>query len=170
MSERRHPNVVNLSEVEAKQSLATAGSKFGSKTRQLGDPAGGRAIGCSWYEVEPGKTTFPFHWHAANEEVVFILEGEGTLRMGEARVPIRAGDYIAMPTGPDGAHQILNTSDAPLRYLCFSTMNNVEVVGYPDSKKIGAAARPPGVMKPWLRQLHFEENQKGYFDREDTGE
>jgi uncharacterized cupin superfamily protein len=167
MSERRHPHVVNLAEVEAKPSMATAGSKFGATTRQLAAPAGGRGIGCSWYEVEPGKTAFPFHWHAANEEVVYVLEGEGTLRMGEARVPVRAGDYIAMPPGPDGAHQLLNTGSAPLRYLCFSTMHSVEVVGYPDSKKIGAVAREPGATKPWLRQLHFEENQKGYFDREE---
>ena len=170
MSERRHPHVVNLDEIEAKPSMATAGTRFGSMTRQVGDPAGGKQIGCSWYEIAPGKTTFPFHWHAANEEAVFVLEGEGTLRIGEARVPIRAGDYIATPPGPETPHQILNTSSAPLRYLCFSTMHNVEVVGYPDSKKIGAAARPPGVFKPWVRQLHLEENQKGYWDGEDTGE
>jgi uncharacterized cupin superfamily protein len=170
MSERRHPLVVNLSEIEAKPSMATAGTKFGSRTRQLGDPPAGRAIGCSWYEVEPGKAAFPFHWHAANEEAVYVLEGEGTLRIGDARVPIRAGDYIGMPTGPDHAHQIINTGSAPLRYLCFSTMNSVEVVGYPDSKKIGAAARRPGTTTPWVRQLHLEENQKGYWDGEDTGE
>ena len=168
MSERRHPHVVNLTEIEAKPSMASAGTRFGSLTRQLGIPAGGRAIGCSWYEIEPGKTAFPFHWHAANEEAVYVLEGEGTLRVGEERVPIRAGDYVAMPVGPDTPHQIVNTSSEPLRYLCFSTMHNVEVVGYPDSKKIGVSARPPGEWKPWVRQLHFEENQKGYFDREET--
>jgi uncharacterized cupin superfamily protein len=169
MSERRHPNVVNLSEIEPGELFppqAGAPEKFGGRARRLTTAVGSRGIGCSWYEIQPGKTSFPFHWHASNEEAIYILAGEGTLRLGDQRVEVRAGDYIAFPTGPEGAHQLIAGGSAPLQYLCFSTMHTVEVVGYPDSKKMGAMATAAPGQPAYFRQLHEEANQKGYFDGE----
>jgi len=59
---RRHPQVINLSEVEARN--ISMGSKFGTATKQLGLPTGACGIGCSWYEVPPGKAAFPRHFIA----------------------------------------------------------------------------------------------------------
>jgi uncharacterized cupin superfamily protein len=61
---------------------------------------------------------------------------------------VRQGDIIASPPGgPETAHQIINTSDADLRYLAISTMIPNEVVEYPDSGKlmtlIGSAPGAP---------------------------
>jgi uncharacterized cupin superfamily protein len=169
--QRRHPNVVNLSEVEA-QSQST-GTKFGSSSRRLGAATGAQGIGCSWYEVPPGRAAFPRHYHCANEEALFVLEGEGSVRIGEDTVPVRQGDYVTFPTGPKHAHQVRNTGTAPLRYLSFSTLQAVEVVGYPDSKKIGARAAPTpeAAMKGehWMRFVAFESSQAGYYDGEDVG-
>ena len=142
---RRHPNVINLAEISPQPGISH-GEKFGYVARRLGSATAGRQIGCAWYEVPPGKTTFPFHYHCANEEAIYILEGAGTMRLGDGTVPVRAGDYIALPVGPEGAHQLLNTGEAPLRYLCFSTMQQVEVVGYPDSDKVGAMAMKDGTL------------------------
>ena len=62
---------------------------------------------------------------------------------GEHR--IGAGDYVALPEGPDSAHQVLNRSAEPLRFLAMSTMDAPDVVLYPDSKKVFAiAGAPPG--------------------------
>ena len=168
MSERRHPRVVNLAEAESRPWMVT-GTKLGSTARRLGPLVGAQKLGCSWFEIEPGRAAFPFHWHAANEELIYVLDGEGTLRIGNDRVPVRGGDIIGMPPGPSAAHQLLNTGTAPLRYLCISTMLNVEVVGYPDSKKIGAMAAPTPGDEAWVRQMYFETDQKGYLDGEDVG-
>ena len=165
MTERRHPNVVNLSEIEPR--VTTEGTRFGSSTRRLGAAAGGVGLGASYFEVEPGRTAFPAHWHCANEEAIYVLEGEGTARIGDARVPVRAGDWIAMPPGPEHAHQLVNTGTVPLRYLAISTMQKVEIVGYPDSKKFGAAAIGPS--GPWVRHLFLEGTSASYYDGEDTG-
>ena len=100
-------------------------------------PAGGRKLGCSLYELEPGKQAFPYHYHTANEEAIYVLEGEGTIRLPEGERPIGKGDYIALPADESGAHQVINTSGQPLRYLCVSTMISPEVAVYPDSQKIG---------------------------------
>ena len=110
--------------------------RCGNRRRLLGMAAGGAKLGCSLYEVPPGKRSFPYHWHAANEEAIYVLEGEGTLRLAGREVPIRKGTYATFPTGEDGAHQVINTSAVPLRYLCLSTMISPEVAFYPDSDKI----------------------------------
>jgi uncharacterized cupin superfamily protein len=62
---------------------------------------------------------------------------EATLRLGDREIAVRAGDYIALPVGPGHAHQLINTSGAPIHYLCMSTLQTPEVAVYPDSHKIG---------------------------------
>jgi uncharacterized cupin superfamily protein len=76
-----------------------------------------------------------------------------------------------MPIGPNYAHQLRNAGEHVLRYLCFSTMNTAEVVGYPDSKKVGAMAGPSmeAALKgeTWVRVLTFEPSKVGYYDGEE---
>jgi uncharacterized cupin superfamily protein len=133
----RHPNVVNSADLPWHE--FGHGDNFASRCRRLAETTGGQLLGCNLYEVPPGKKAWPFHAHHANEEAVYVLDGAGSLRIGEKTVPIRAGDYLAFLPGEATAHQILNDSDAPLRYLCFSTMITPEIVMYPDSGKLGLA-------------------------------
>lgn len=164
---RRHPNVVNLEDVAP---LAMQkGTRFGMRTRRLGTATGAAGLGCSWYEVEAGRSAFPRHFHCANEESLFVLEGEGTLRLGDAEVSVRAGDYVTLPVGPTHAHELVNTGTAPLRYLCFSTLHTVEVVGYPDSKKVAALAAPDHTSgKLWVREIFRSASAVDYYDGEDV--
>ena len=168
--QRRHAHVVNVDEVPVDD--ISQGTKFGARDRRLAFHAQGHKLGCSHYEVPPGKTAFPFHYHCANEEAIFVLAGEGTIRIGHERVPVRAGDYIAHPPGPDHAHQMINTGTVPLSYLCMSTMTPVEVVGYPDSKKLAAsaAASTEEAMhgRRWLRHIWREGPSAGYYDGEES--
>lgn len=110
---------------------------FAARRKQLGAAAGGEQIGCSLIELPPGKRAWPRHAHSANEEAVVVLSGEGVLRLGDRELPLRAGCYAALPAGTGDAHQVVNTSEQPLRYLCISTMRHPEVVTYPDSGKVG---------------------------------
>lgn len=138
-TERRHPRVVNVEEV-APREMGKGG--FGHHARRLGSEAGG-ALGCSHYEVQPGKTAFPYHFHSAIEEALYVLEGSGSLRIGKDTVQVRAGDFIAFPPGPANAHALTNTGNAPLRYLALSGLpmtSTLDIVGYPDSKKVAMAA------------------------------
>ncbi len=114
--------------------------------RQLGDAGGADKLGTSLHEVPPGKHTWPYHYHTANEEALYVLDGEGTLRgPDDERVPLEAGVYATFPTGPEGAHQVENTGTEPLRFLAISTMIEPEVLVYPDSEKVGVmAGQPPG--------------------------
>ncbi|BDG06642.1 cupin domain-containing protein [Anaeromyxobacter oryzae] len=161
---RRHPNVVHLTEVEPR--TVSAGTRFAFTTRWFTRATGARGVGCSWFEVPPGKTAFPAHYHCANEESAYVLEGEATLRIGDRTVPIRAGDYVTFPVGPEAVHEIVNTGTTPLRYLAFSTLLPTEVVGYPDSRKIGTTATARFGEQPWIRGLFREGSSVDYYDGE----
>jgi uncharacterized cupin superfamily protein len=137
---RRHPHVVNIEEAAARDESR---GDFAFRTRRLGTEAGGRALGCSYYELPAGKTAFPFHFHSAIEEGIFVLEGQGRLRIGKDVVEVAAGDYVALPPGPDATHALTNAGPGPMRYLCLSapaTPVTMDIVAYPDSKKVGYAS------------------------------
>jgi uncharacterized cupin superfamily protein len=164
----RHPNVKNVDELEWEAGPAH-GSRFGSLRKPLAAKSGGKSLGCTLYEVPPGKRAFPLHAHLANEECIFILEGEGIMRMGEREVAVRAGDYVALLPGKDNSHQLVNTSQAPIRYLCLSTMRSPEIAFYPDSSKVGvtAVADKERMRILFKRSAALGGTMADYFDGED---
>jgi len=144
MSDGNPQPIVNIDDVPTMEFGNGAG--FAARIGRIGPLIGAVQLGCAITIVPPGKRAFPFHSHHANEEMAFILSGRGEARLGEARHPVRAGDFIAMPAGgPAAAHQIINTGPEELRYLCMSTMRSPETVEYPDSGKFAVTAGvPPG--------------------------
>ncbi len=127
--------IINLDEVVLEHHRH--GERFEAHDGAIASAIGGRLLGYSLTVVPAGKRAWPFHCHHVNEEMFVILAGHGVVRVGELEYPIRAGDVIAAPPGGrDTAHQIVNTSDAELRYLNVSTMIAAEVVEYPDSSKV----------------------------------
>ena len=144
--------ILNLDAVTT-QPLASPGGRFAADFASIGGLIGARKLGVSLAVVAPGKRAWPRHAHHVNEEMMLILEGEGTYHAGDDSTPVRAGDLIAAPPGDAStAHQLENTSAAPLRYLTFSTKLEPEVVDYPDSGKIGVASYAGGAV-PAVRIL-----------------
>lgn len=62
-----------------------------------------------------GRATEP-HYHVKTEEIYYILAGEGLMRVGIEMQQVGPGDAIAIP--PGALHQITNTGDEVLRFLC----------------------------------------------------
>jgi uncharacterized cupin superfamily protein len=106
-------------------------------TRCGGVSDGTRAnkLGAGYDILEPGKRSCPYHYHHAQEELFVILEGEGSLRVDGQMLPVRAGDVVFIPPGPEYPHQFVNTSSAPMKYLSISTQERPELCVYPDSGK-----------------------------------
>jgi uncharacterized cupin superfamily protein len=125
----------------------------------------GRRIGCGIDIVPPGKRSCPYHFHYGQEEMFIVLDGTGTLRVAGEMLPIKAGDVISIPPGPEYPHQIINTSDAPLKYLSLSTQEFPEVCEYPDSGKYLAFTRTDG---PLLQRgrMHRPDTDLDYWDGE----
>lgn len=162
------PHVVHESDVAA--GTLAHGESVHLLRKQLGAAAGGSALGCSLIALAPGKSSWPLHAHAANEEAIYVLSGEGELQLGEARVPVRAGHYAALRPGPAHAHRMHNTSASEeLRYLCISTMIPVDVLLYPRSNKLGvmAGAGPGGAKKDRWLEAFVRNEPLDYWDGED---
>lgn len=127
----------------------------------VGTQIGAQKLGYSVIKLPPGKRAFPFHNHVANEEMFFVLEGSGEVRIGDETFQIKKGDFMAHPPGgSETAHQIINTSQQELTYLAVSTKIGPEVCEYPDSKKFGVLNGPS------FRFLGKKEESLGYFDGE----
>jgi uncharacterized cupin superfamily protein len=138
---------------------------YTSRRGQISDHIGAKKLGYNLTVLPPGKAQCPFHNHHGEEEMFFIIEGEGELRFGAERYPIRKHDVIACPPGgPEVAHQIINTGATTMRYLALSTLVDVEACEYPDSQKVLIVAGPRG--KRVLRKMFRAEAEVDYYDRE----
>ncbi len=104
-------DVVNLDQVEP---FIT---KDGSQIRELLAYRNSAIANQSLAEatVPPGTSTDE-HYHVKTEEIYFILEGQGRMRIESENREVRVGDAIAIPPGKK--HKLWNTGDTPLRLLC----------------------------------------------------
>jgi len=162
--------VKNLADVELVRQRH--GEQFDAQLGSIALGLGAKKLGCRLTVVAPGKRAFPFHAHHSNEEMFYILAGEGILRFGSERHPVRPGDVALCPAGgAETAHQLINTSTTDeLRYLAISTMNEPDVAEYPDSKKFAVlSGSAPGGDKS-KRRLSFvgrASSNIDYYDGED---
>ena len=102
----------------------------------VGQRIGGELLGATMSEVGPGDRLSPYHTHYLNEEWVIVLRGEPTLRTPEGERVLKEGDVVCFPRGKDGAHQIINRTDSPIRVLMLSSMIRGEVIEYLDTGKV----------------------------------
>ena len=143
--------------------------RYGADVADIGRRIGARKLGYNVTQIDPGKAAYPAHAHRINEEMFMVLEGEGELRVGEDRFPVRAGDVCACPPGgPETAHQFRNTGSGPLKVLSVSTFEPVDVIDYPDSNKTAYGVMTTGPDgKPQLKRgIAHNDGQPGYWDGE----
>jgi uncharacterized cupin superfamily protein len=95
--------------------------------------------------------------------VLIVLSGRPTLRTPAGEQQLQPGEVAQFPTGPAGAHQMLNRSDEPARYVIAATHADPEVVEHVDSGKVLAMAKTDG--KP-LWTIHRFADSVDYFDGE----
>jgi mannose-6-phosphate isomerase-like protein (cupin superfamily) len=65
--------------------------------------------------LPPGGVTTP-HRHRLTEEIYYILQGTGRMRVDEDEREVSPGDAIAIP--PGARHQMTNTGKEILKFLC----------------------------------------------------
>lgn len=110
--------------------------EFRIRYRRLGPLLGGRLLGATVYEVDPGQRSGPYHYELGNEECVLVLAGRPTLRHPDGRDVLAVGDLVMFPEGERGAHQLINESAETARVLILSTKREPYGCAYPDSGKL----------------------------------
>ena len=99
-------------------------------TRTLGERTGLQRIGIHLVRLPAGCDSTQFHYHDADEEFIYVLEGRGIAEIGEQRHEIGPGDFMGFPT-PSPAHNLHNPHEADLVYLVGGERNACDVVHYP---------------------------------------
>ncbi len=144
--------IINIADVQlqprppAFAATGPAAERYDVRMGMVSAVIGAQKLGYNITAVPPGMRAFPPHSHLANEEMFFVLEGSGEVKIGETTYPIKQGDFVALTTGGrEKAHVVTNTGSTELRYLAVSTRIYPEVCEYPASGKFGVMAElPPG--------------------------
>lgn len=84
----------------------------------------------------PGERSSVFHWHSAEDEVVYILEGAVTLREGQQTTLLQAGDAAAFRAGVPVGHCLENRSVLPVRFLTVGTRAPKDTITYPEINRV----------------------------------
>ncbi len=127
----------------------------------------GNRIGMTLYELLPGQTQCPYHFHHGEDELILVLRGRPTLRTPEGERELSPGDFAHFPIGPAGAHQVVNRTGESVRYVVASTMVSPEICEYPDSGKVAAFSLTESQQGERLRTVHRFADGVDYFDGEE---
>jgi uncharacterized cupin superfamily protein len=93
-------------------------------------------LGASLYELPPGEKTFPYHYELGNDELLVVVTGRPTLRDPNGERELQPGDCVLFPSGPSGAHQVINRSSEPTRVLIVSNFAMPRGAVQVDSEKV----------------------------------
>jgi uncharacterized cupin superfamily protein len=80
------------------------------KRWRLGDAAGLTQFGVNLLRLLPGTWSSQRHWHTAEDEFVWVVEGEVVLVTDEGEQLLRAGDCAGFPAGVANGHHLQNRS------------------------------------------------------------
>ena len=78
--------------------------------RRLGDAAGLTQFGVNLLRLAPGTWSSQRHWHTAEDEFVYVVEGEVTLLTDAGEEVLRAGDAAGFKANDPDGHCLQNRS------------------------------------------------------------
>ena len=128
--------IFNLRELELEPyDEGPEGRKFSA--RSITGDVGAGVTGTGVYELAPGNATWPYHFEIADEEWMFVIDGEVVLRTPDGERTMRAGDVACFPIGAAGAHEVRNDSSELARFaLVSAAVGKGGGAVYPDSGKV----------------------------------
>lgn len=100
--------------------------------RALTEALGLTQFGVNLTTLEPGGTSALRHWHAKEDECIYLLEGELVLITDAGECVLKPGMAAGFPAGEANGHQLVNRSTQPATYLEIGTRSKDEDTTYPD--------------------------------------
>ncbi len=102
------------------------------RKRALGDALGLRNFGVNLVRLAPGAMSSMRHWHARQDEFVYVLEGELALVTDAGAQTLKAGMAAGFPAGAEDGHHLVNRSDKDALYLEVGDRVPGDACVYPD--------------------------------------
>lgn len=104
----------------------------GRSKQRLGDAGGLSQFGVNLTRLAPGAASAHRHWHEAEDEFVYVLEGEVMLVEDDGETLLRTGDAAAFKAGVANGHHLVNRGDRDAVFLEVGTRSENEVCTYTD--------------------------------------
>ena len=129
-----------MKKIESDQVPSTLGSGYPApydepcrmrRRWRLGEGAGLTQFGVNLLRLAPGAWSSQRHWHSAEDEFVYVLQGEVVLVTGAGEEVLRAGDSAGFKAGESDGHHLQNRSDAVLLEVGARNAEH-DAVDYPD--------------------------------------
>lgn len=112
------------------------GQAVPDRTLWISEAGGLTQFGAFVEVLQPGSHSTLKHWHSAEDELVYVLEGEITVVEGETETVLRPGDAATFRAGVPVGHYLVNRSDRPTRCLVVGTRAPVDTMTYPDHDRV----------------------------------
>lgn len=103
--------------------------------QRIGEHLGAQTTGLRRTVLAPGALSCPPHWHTAEEEIFYVLDGSGEALLDDATFAVRPGSVLVRPPGTRVAHALRGGPDG-LTYLGWGTRVHADLVYYPRSRKL----------------------------------
>ena len=116
----------------------------GRAKAKLGDAFSLSSFGVNLTTLDPGAKSALKHAHTVQDEFVYVLEGALTLIHGDREFSMSPGDCMGFRAGTGIAHQIVNRSDQPGKYLEIGDRQPNDSVTYPDDDLVAKSAPDGG--------------------------
>ena len=99
--------------------------------RRLGDAAGLTQFGVNLLRLKPGVWSSQRHWHIAQDEFVYVLQGEVVLVTNAGEEILKAGDCAGFKAGDEDGHHLQNRSSSDVLLLEVGTRGEGDGAYYP---------------------------------------
>jgi len=105
-------------------------------THWISEPGGLSQFGALVQVLPPGSFSSIKHWHSAEDEFVYVLDGEVTLIEGDVITILRVGDAATFPAGVAVGHHLTNNGDRLAQYLVVGARVLIDVITCPDHDRV----------------------------------
>ncbi len=109
----------------------------GRQRKRLGNAVGLDQFGVNLTRLKPGAASALRHWHEAEDEFVYVLEGEITLIEDGGATALGPGDAAGFKAGVANGHHLVNRTDRDALYIEVGTRARRERAHYPDVDLVG---------------------------------
>lgn len=137
MSHTTQPVAVFATDIAPRTAASNYPEPFASRMsgrtkRALGAAFGLRNFGVNLTELAPGAVSSLRHAHTAQDEFIYVLQGNPVLRTANGETRLAPGMCAGFRAGSGDAHQLLNPGSGPAVYLEIGDRSPGDTVSYPD--------------------------------------
>ena len=104
----------------------------GRERKRLGNVVGLDQFGVNLTRLKPGMASSQRHWHEAEDEFVYIIEGEVVLCENDGETVLKPGDAAGWKAGVANGHCLVNRTSRDAVFLEIGTRAKRDRVDYPD--------------------------------------